>query len=332
MPETSAMPPDAGHPPKAPSRPEVVIVDDDADSLSELEEFVGDIGYTCRAFTAPQEALAYLRGGTGPIVLLSDVRMPGMSGLELSRVVRDRDGEKRAIEIVLFSGHSGFSEAVEALKVGIVDFLIKPIDLRRLERTIAQACERLREHQAAQVRDERLHDFVADLVQNAQRMVAPVGGRRWCPRPNQPCKAVPPVSAPPPAKPSAEAPQGALEPQTTLALVKLLQTNRRTRDRLFPACASGDAAWEIILFVVEQHLLGRPVSLTSACHATAIPQSTALRKIDELIEGGQLYRTAADDDRRRVLVRATPDCEATVARYLEATQGQLAMMGKTLGR
>lgn len=318
----------------APSRPELVLVDDDADSLSELEEFVGDIGYACRAFTAPEQALAYLRSRSGPTVLLSDVRMPGMSGLELSRLVRDQDDDRRAIEIILFSGHSGFSEAVEALKVGIVDFLIKPIDLRRMERTIAQACERLRERHAAQQRDERLHNFVADLVVNAQSMVAPDGGRRWCPRPNQPCRVAPATqpATTPAARPGTDPASVNLDPQGMLALVKLLQTNRRMRDRLFPTCASGDASWEIILFVVEQQLLGRPVSITSACHATAIPQTTALRKIDELIEGGQLYRTAADDDRRRVLLRATPDCEATVTRYLESTQAQLAMVTRTVAR
>ena len=299
----------------AANSPEIVIVDDDTGSLSELEELVSELGHPCQAFTVPERALNYVRDRGGPVVLLSDVRLPGMSGLELSRVLRDRDNRQR-LEIVLFSGGRNFSEAIEALKVGIGDFLIKPIDRRQLERTIAQACERLRERRAVH---EQLNDFVAGLVENAQRMV---GGRRWCLRPNQSCQAAAP------ARPTTGAPPRLPESLPMLAIIKLMQTDRRTRDRLFPSCAAGDAAWQIILFVFEQQLLGRPVSITSACHATTLPQTTALRKIDDLVEAGQLCRVAASNDRRRVLLKVTPAGEERIMNYIEALHAQISTVAQ----
>jgi len=292
---------------------EVVLVDDDTASLVELEEFIIDSGYRCRAFSAPEQALEYIRRRQTPVVLISDVRMPKLSGLELSRISREEDVAACPVEIILYSGHSGFDEAVQSLKYGVVDFLLKPIDPVRLGQTILRAVERVGNRMVVADRDEKLQDWLSGMMRKAQEILTPCAPADVEPKP-------PAAVAPPPRPAVVPTP---VESGSHLSLIKLIQNNRRSRDRLFPACNGGDPSWEIVLFVLEQEVLQRSVSVTSACHATAIPQTTAMRKIDELVDAGLLARIPDEDDRRRVLLSSTPSCRESARRYFEATIGQL---------
>lgn len=288
---------------------QVVVVDDDQAALSELEEFLRDIGYRCRAFARPDEAFEFLRRRETPVVLLTDVRMPGFDGLSLARMIRERSDQCPPVEIILFSGYGGFDEAVQAMHYGIVDFLLKPIDLRQLQQTLATAVERIRQRLASVDRDQQIQGWLAEMVEKAQRILTP-----------EPDRPLPRFTYPEPREGESEqtGSQG-----DRLALVKLIQTNRRVRDRHFPLCESGDSMWQILLFVFEQELLDRSVSVTAACHATGLPQTTALRKIDELVQEGLLERRAAEDDRRRINLHCTDECRQAMGRYLETTFGQM---------
>jgi hypothetical protein len=120
------------------------------------------------------------------------------------------------------------------------------------------------------------------------------------------------------------------EAELYLPLIKLFQTNRRSRDRLFPICGGEDPSWDIVLYILEQDLLRQKVSVTSACHATSVPQTTAMRKIDELVAAGLLVRTPDVADRRRVLVKTTTACRDAAHRYFETTLGQLRRLPDSL--
>lgn len=113
-----------------------------------------------------------------------------------------------------------------------------------------------------------------------------------------------------------------------LALIKVTQFIRRVRDRLVPACAEGDPSWEIFLYVMEQAELKNPVSVTAACHASAIPQTTAMRKIDELVAEGLLSRVSDPLDRRRINLEPTETGEAQLHAFL---QDALAYMQTMFG-
>lgn len=293
---------------------EVVLVDDDTASLVELEEFIIDSGYRCRAYSAPEQALEHVRRRRTPIVLISDVRMPKLSGLELSRLSREEDVAACPVEIILYSGHGGFDEAVQSLKYGVVDFLLKPIDPNLLSQTILRAVERVASRLVAADRDEKLQDWLSGMMLKAQEILAPCA-------PCAPADIEPRAPSVRPHPIEARLPAG--ESGAHLTLIKLMQNNRRSRDRLFPACSGGDPSWEIVLFVLEQEVLQRTVSVTSACHATAIPQTTAMRKIDELVESGLLARFPDEEDRRRVLLASTQACRDAARRFFETTLAQL---------
>lgn len=106
----------------------VVLVDDDSEIISALVSLIEMDGYFCESYLSAQE---FLEGDVnsapkypGPWCVLSDVKMPGIDGLELQRLMVDKGNPP----LILMSGGSGAYEAVAGLRTGAIDFLIKPFD------------------------------------------------------------------------------------------------------------------------------------------------------------------------------------------------------------
>jgi FixJ family two-component response regulator len=121
----------------------VFIVDDDAGMRASIQDLVESVDLKCKAFASAQEFLSYERGD-GPSCLVLDVRLPGMSGLDLQQALR-RDVFR--IPIIFISGHADIPMTVEAMKSGAVEFLTKPFRdqdlLDAIQRSLAR--ERLRQ-------------------------------------------------------------------------------------------------------------------------------------------------------------------------------------------
>jgi FixJ family two-component response regulator len=120
------------------SVPTVFVVDDDAPVRDALKLLLRSVGHRVEAFASAQEFLdAYHDDRPGCLVL--DVRMPGMSGLEL----QERLNERHAIlPIIFITGHGDVPMAVEALQAGALDFLQKPFRDQELLDRIARALEK----------------------------------------------------------------------------------------------------------------------------------------------------------------------------------------------
>jgi two-component system response regulator FixJ len=111
------------------------VVEDDQPMRDSLVELLEDAGYTVRAYTKAEELLA--RGATlEPGCVVSDVRMPGMDGLTLLRLLRANGS---ALPLMLITGHGDVSMAASAMKAGAVDFLEKPIEANALLAAIRAA-------------------------------------------------------------------------------------------------------------------------------------------------------------------------------------------------
>src|SRR5690348_18048914 len=107
----------------------VLVVEDDPDIRKILDLFLTEKGFRVKVAESAPRALELL--AEEPIdLILSDVRMPGMSGLDLLRHVKEQDPE---IQLVLMSAYSSVKDAVEAIQLGAADYVEKPIDFRRLE-------------------------------------------------------------------------------------------------------------------------------------------------------------------------------------------------------
>lgn len=106
-----------------PSEPTVFIVDDDAAIREGLGALLRAKGYAVEAHVSAEAFLAAANLDRVPACVLADIRMPGISGLELQR-----DLKQRAVNlpVIVITGHGDVSQAVAALKAGAVDFLEKP--------------------------------------------------------------------------------------------------------------------------------------------------------------------------------------------------------------
>jgi FixJ family two-component response regulator len=126
-----------------PELPTVFIIDDDVGVRESVRDLVESVGLQCKAFAGAQEFLSYERGD-GPSCLVLDVRLPGMSGLDLQQALR-RDVFR--IPIIFISGHADIPMSVEAMKSGAVEFLTKPFRDQDLLDAIQRSLKRERMRQ-----------------------------------------------------------------------------------------------------------------------------------------------------------------------------------------
>lgn len=118
----------------------VVFVDDDPDLRRATTQMLKLAGFAVAAFDGAAAALATLGPDfAGPVV--SDIRMPQMSGLDLFERLRTIDPE---IPVILVTGHADVDLAVQAVRDGVYDFIAKPFDAARLAGTVARAAEKRR--------------------------------------------------------------------------------------------------------------------------------------------------------------------------------------------
>ena len=119
----------------------VMVVDDDAGMRNAMRALLKSVGLPCTLYASAQEFLAsYQPTQQGCLVL--DIRMPGMSGLELQQQLNMRGA---VIPVIFMSGHADIPMAVEAMQHGAFDFLQKPFRdqdlLDRIQRAIAKDAE-----------------------------------------------------------------------------------------------------------------------------------------------------------------------------------------------
>jgi len=131
----------------------ILIVDDDPrirESLSEA--LVGD-GWEVFVAEDGEQAVGVV-SESHPSVVLSDIRMPGMSGLELLSLLRERAPE---LDVLLMTAYEDLPTVAEAMREGAADFLVKPLHLRQLRRVL----ERVREDREARSRAPASREAIA---------------------------------------------------------------------------------------------------------------------------------------------------------------------------
>jgi two-component system response regulator AtoC len=122
----------------------ILIVDDERTLARAVRAFLQEAGYEAELAGDAEQALGMLES-LRPDVIFSDVRLPGMSGIELLRRIREFDP---ALPVVIMTAYGTIEGAVEAVKLGAFDYLKKPVDLEELK----LLADRAREH--SQMRQE----------------------------------------------------------------------------------------------------------------------------------------------------------------------------------
>jgi two-component system response regulator FixJ len=145
----------------------IAVIDDDEAVLDSLRLYFARQGIETSCFASAKEFLAAIERGPRFVCIVSDVRMPGMSGIDL---VHRLKGEGLTAPVILITGHGDVDMAVAAIKVGAFDFIEKPFDEARLLASIRNAIEKNRQPEIDATELEKLQSRF-NTLSSRQRQV-----------------------------------------------------------------------------------------------------------------------------------------------------------------
>jgi FixJ family two-component response regulator len=151
----------------APTAP-VFVVDDDPSIRKSLTRVIESAGYTVEAFASAREFLETARA-TEPCCLVLDVRMPGVTGLDLQKTLAQA---VHRIPVVFITGHGDIAMSVQAMKAGAIDFLTKPFAANDLLDAIRRAVERNARDLGTEARARSIHARVETLTARERQVFA----------------------------------------------------------------------------------------------------------------------------------------------------------------
>ncbi len=133
----------------------ILLVDDEEEFVSTLAERIETRGAKVVTATSGQEAIDKIKDENFDAIVL-DLQMPGMNGIETMKSILEK---KPDMQVILLTGYGTIERGVEAVKKGAMDFLEKPIDIKKLMEKIAEAKSR-----RMVIVEKNLSDKMKDLL------------------------------------------------------------------------------------------------------------------------------------------------------------------------
>ena len=134
----------------------VLIVDDDEGARDSLTQYLCSSGWNTLTAESGDKAIEMVKSGQGDIII-SDVRMPGMNGIDLTRRIKTIDPH---IEVLIATGHSTEDLAIEALKAGAFDYFRKPLDVVE----VSTSLERTKKYWEMKLENSRLKAVIERIA------------------------------------------------------------------------------------------------------------------------------------------------------------------------
>jgi len=136
----------------------ILLVDDEADIREVLAITLADWGYAVRTAENAQEGLSLFAEHRPPVVL-TDIKMPGMAGIELFQRIKRENPEA---EVIMITGHGDMDLAIRSLKNEATDFITKPINVEALEVALKRADDRICMRRQLKEYTESLERLIAE--------------------------------------------------------------------------------------------------------------------------------------------------------------------------
>lgn len=277
----------------------VLIIDNDSSIVLWVRSVLQASGYDCLQAFSGEEALAILRGTPDILVAISDIHMPGMDGISLLRNLGSL-AHASMPRFIFLTAYPQVDFAVAALRLGAVDFLVKPVRPQELLDAVHSAVEHVERTRIA----TQLTDQAAMLAQQAEALAAALNAWKQ-PQSEQAAR-------------KAEPARGDL---TLLGLDHL----RRPRQAVAPLGDVDDVAWDLLRELLRAEKAGQRISVSAlSISVEHISPTTALRRIRELVKAGHIARNPDPLDARRDFVALAPNSRAALEHYLEQVTKELA--------
>lgn len=295
-------------------RPSVLTLVRPVPDHQDLHRILGEAGYHVWRAASPAEAAEAALREPDIGILVCDLVLSGGSGTAFYESLRAKLPPERALALLVMAEAASINDVIMTLRAGAVDFLGRRLAaphvieaVRRAERIVRQ--RRAVGDMAAEV--ARLGYAAVGLGQQLAREVDPLPGAA-------------------PAGGTAEFARAVQLDDGAVTIHGKLLANRRQsqvtnalraqtlRQNAFGELAANSASWAMLLDLYDKTLRGRAVSVSSLCLASGAPASTALRRIEELVEGGLIAREKDAADARRTLMTLTDDARERMNTYLDA--------------
>ncbi|HET7204360.1 MAG TPA: response regulator [Steroidobacteraceae bacterium] len=288
----------------APAR--VLVVDDEVRALRLMSRVLGSSAIACKTAESAAEALDVLRVAPEIDVVVSDIYMPTTDGIEFLGTVRRDFADRPWLQLLLVTGQASLETAVAAMRLEASDYLFKPIEPKTLREAVQHAltrAESIRKVRATTgdspgARElQQIADTAKALAEDMRRTIEHGAGQQGGGNAGQGS----------PARPE----------DASLRTLKLLQKLQEARSSIFGEAVMPEPAWEMLAELMRARLAGQHLSVTSLALSSKSPMTTALRRIEDLIQGGLAARMPDPADRRRTYVELTPEGMARMQLFLE---------------
>jgi two-component system, NtrC family, response regulator HydG len=123
------------------TRGSIIIVEDEIENLKGLTRALEKVGYLVKGFQDPFKAIDYVQTHEATDLVITDLKMHGMNGMEVLRKIKEVDSD---VGVLLVTAFGSVESAVEAMKVGADDYLAKPVDLYELRKRVDALVEKRR--------------------------------------------------------------------------------------------------------------------------------------------------------------------------------------------
>jgi len=289
---------------------EVLLLDDDLTTLTFLEGVLSGAGFKCSVSGDPQQALATVAAREEIAVVVSDLYMPHMSGLEFADALTTLGLNRPVPRVLLLTARPSLESAVGALRSGAHDFLVKPVPPAKIIDTVTRALEKARQDRRAYLGSApdvvQLIRHAEELTGELRRLAEPgIRNTLASARQNEPPRASLQVVAP---MPSGQ--------RTKVSVLDTIEQLRRVRDR-YNSHKLDEVAWELLLELLRAEQSSQKLSVSAlTISIPGVSATTSLRRIGELATGGYVDRTPDARDGRRDFVTLTVKARGLLTDYL----------------
>lgn len=282
-----------------PARGRILVIDNDSAMVLWVRSVLQAGGHQCLQAYSGEEALSILRGTPDILVAISDIHMPGMDGIALLQNVGSLHGGS-VPRFIFLTAYPEVEFAVAALRLGAVDFLVKPVRPQELLAAARSALERADQNRVAM----QLTDQAAMLAQQAEALAAALNA--W-------------------KQPQAEQLTSSADRAGSDLTLLGLEHLRRPRQAIAPLGDLDDVAWDLLRELLRAEKSGQRISVSAlSISVEHISPTTALRRIRDLVKAGHITRNPDPLDARRDFVALATESRAALERYLEQVTKELA--------
>lgn len=303
---------------------DVLLLDDDAVMLGILEGVLHASGYCCVTARHAEEALALIAARPQIAVVVSDIMMPGINGLEFVGRLNAASLGHAPPRVLFLTGEPTLEGAVDALRLGVRDFLVKPVRPAELVDAVGRVVAQVQEERnAPQPRPPRVEQLMRQADELAVKLrtlamstaeAADIAGTQAAAAPRP--LARPGAAESGPLTAGAAAARPLSEDSSRFAVLDTIEQLRRLRSR-YAQHELDDVAWDLLLELLRAERLRQRLSVSGlAISISGVSATTSLRRVNELTARGYTERIADPEDARRDFVKLTAKSHALLSDYL----------------